>query len=139
MDGTVVVENNTTVQALVKEILAIDTKRKHISVRNKYAIGLVRKYNEIFIYNYDLSNRPLARIKKSGQTVILRLGFQITETAEILENLLRIMQAVVTKEELPVHHPKLVPADDPRSTVGINKDGKIVMHNNVQFKTRAEA
>lgn len=139
MDGTVVVENNTKVLELFAEIMAVDTKRKHVSIRNKYAIGVVRKYQEVFIYDYDRSSRPLVKVKKAGQTVLLRLGFGISETLEILESLLRILQAVATpKEEPPVHHPKMIPADDPRSTIGMNKDGKIVMNKHVAFKTHTE-
>lgn len=141
MDGTAVVEGNAKVQALFEEIMGIDNKRKHITIRNKYAVGIVRKFREIFIYDYDRSSRPLVKVKKAGQTVLLRLGFGIDETLELLENLLRIMQAFGTpKDELPLHLPKLteltppIPADDPRSTVGINKDGKIIMHSITAFK-----
>lgn len=125
MNGTVAVENNTKVQALFEEIMGIDVKRKHITIRNKYAIGIVRKYQEIFIYDYDLSSRPLVKVKKAGQTVLLRLGFKIEETLDILENLLRIMQAMTApkeeavvqppKGELPVHYPKVLQDTNPRT------------------------
>lgn len=140
MDGTVVVENNTSVQKLFDDIMAVDTKRKHITIRNKYAVGIGRKFREILIYDYDRSSRPLVKVKKAGQTVLLRLGFVIEEALEILQNLLRIMQAVVTKEEgpkeTPVHYPKVLPLTEARDTVGINKDGKTLMMNNTQFKNQ---
>jgi hypothetical protein len=135
MDGTAVVEGNAKVQALFEEIMGIDNKRKHITIRNKYAVGIVRKFREIFIYDYDRSSRPLVKVKKAGQTVLLRLGFGIDETLELLENLLRIMQAFGTPKEEPiVHLPKPIPVDDPRSTVGINEAGKIIMHSITAIK-----
>lgn len=144
MNGTVVVENNTVMLTLYERIMKIDTKRKHVSIRNKYAIGIVRKDQEILIFDYDRSSRPLVKIKKAGKVMVLRLGFEIAEAITVLQNLIRILKAVEgpkveTPVERPVHYPKIIPADDPRSSVGINKDGKIVMTNNTQFKTRVEA
>lgn len=144
MNGTVVVENNTVMLTLYERIMKIDTKRKHVSIRNKYAIGIVRKDQEILIFDYDRSSRPLVKIKKAGKVMVLRLGFEIAEAITVLQNLIRILKAVEgpkveTPVERPAHYPKIIPADDPRSSVGINKDGKIVMTNNTQFKTRVEA
>ena len=143
MDGTVVVENNTVVLALFDKIMKIDTKRKHVSIRNKYAIGIVRKDQEILIFDYDRSSRPLVKIKKAGKVMLLRLGFEIAETITVLQNLVRILKAVVAPkvESTPdpaTHYSQLVPVDYPRDTVGINKDGKILVMNNVQFKSRVE-
>jgi len=146
MDGTVVVENNTKVQELYNEIMSLETKRKHFSINNKYAVGIVRKYREVSIYDYDRSPRPLVRIKNAGQTVLLRLGFSVQETVPLLESLHRIIQAVLAPKEetpvkdLPVHYPQLlppvIPADDLRSRIGLNQDGKIVIHNTTTYKKR---
>ena len=70
MDGTVVVENNTVVLTLFERIVKIEAKRKHVSIRNKYAIGIVRGQQEILIYDYDRSSRPLVRIKKAGKVML---------------------------------------------------------------------
>jgi len=141
MDGTVVVENNTVVLTLFEKVMKIDTRRKHVSIRNKYAIGIVRKDQEILIFDYDRSSRPLVKIKKAGRVMLLRLGFQIAETITVLQNLVRILKAVVEHkpEERPVHYPQLTYRADPRDTMGINKDGKILVMNNTQFKKREEA
>lgn len=143
MDGTVVVENNTVVLTLFEKVMKIDTRRKHVSIRNKYAIGIVRKDQEILIFDYDRSSRPLVKIKKAGRVMLLRLGFQIAETITVLQNLVRILKAVTEPKqdppvERPVHYPQLVPVGDPRDTLGTNKDGKILVMNNVQFKSRVE-
>lgn len=148
MDGTVVVENNTVVLALYDKVMKIDTKRKHVSIRNKYAIGIVRKDQEILIFDYDRSSRPLVKIKKAGKVMLLRLGFEIAETITVLQNLVRILKAVVAPKvepkpkqpaEPPVHYPQLVPVGYPRDTLGTNKDGKILVRNTMQFKSRVKA
>lgn len=145
MDGTVVVENNTVVLALFEKVMKINTKRKHVSIRNKYAIGIVRKDQEILIFDYDRSARPLAKIKKAGKVMVLRLGFEIAETITVLQNLVRILKAVAEPKEAqpverPAHYPQIAsPVSDPCSSIGINKDGKVLVMNNTQFKTRAEA
>lgn len=144
MDGTVVVENNTVVLALFDKIMKIDTKRKHVSIRNKYAIGIVRKDQEILIFDYDRSSRPLAKIKKAGKVMVLRLGFEIAEAITVLQNLIRILKAVLKPKAgqpvaRPVHYPKFSSLDYPRDSLGINKDGSVLVMNNVQFKTKAEA
>lgn len=143
MDGTVVVENNTVILSLYEKVMKIGTKRKHVSIRNKYAIGIVRKDQEILIFDYDRSSRPLVKIKKAGRVMLLRLGFQIAETITVLQNLVRILKAVMEPKqdppvERPVHYPQLVPVGYPRDTLGTNKDGKILVMNNVQFKSRVE-
>ena len=134
MDGTVVVENNTVVLALFDKIMKIDTKRKHVSIRNKYAIGIVRKDQEILIFDYDRSSRPLAKIKKAGKVMLLRLGFEIAEAITVLQNLIRILKAMLKPKAgqpvaRPVHYPKFSSHDYPRDSLGINSEVRVQPKN----------
>lgn len=91
MSAIVAEETTAKIQTLSQTALESHNQRRHFTIRNKYAVGILRDKKEIVIYDYDRSIRPLARIIVESSLITLRLGFNRKETEEILETLQRIM------------------------------------------------
>ncbi len=144
--ATVFIETNARIQELFNAVMGSTNKRKHFTIRNKYAIGLIRGRNEIVIYDYDRSARYLAKIKTDGQIISIRLGFTVKEAEEIMETLARVSAHI---DQAAVEHAKqfgdrrkgdrrrnepfvgdiLPPIDPHLPSIGINKDGREVFQN----------
>lgn len=91
MKTLVAVETTVKIQTLYQTIMAYGNSRRHFTIRNVYAVGIMRGKKEIVIYDYDRSIRPLARLIVEGTLVSLRLGFTLSDVEEVMETLDRIM------------------------------------------------
>jgi len=129
----VVVTGNTRLKDLYGRIVGVAINREHFTVNRKYAVGILREREEILVYNYSIAEMPIAVVRGAGEEVLLRLGTKVGHLVKILDALFPIMQTLVLRHGrqqpsvIPQLLPPPIPADDIRSTLGLNKDGQVVL------------